>query len=385
MLPTLLRRVPLAACILLVAPLSACQADKGGGTPTVAAAATPQVTVPGWRAGDPVSVGGVNAKDGEELFTVVSVAEDPEGRFYVLNVGDKRILVFDTAGTHLRTLGHEGRGPGEFVAPRTLAPVGSDGLYVLDLMQRRISRFRRSDGRHLSDVTVGAWKKQMPYDMRASLGGAVAVEFRPGPTIGGGRGNPGLVPVDTITGEVRAAEAVEIDTVRRFEATSEQGKARRVQLMDAPFAARPVWAVDQRGAFVFGTGSEYAVFRAEQGKVQEVFRRPAEPLLPVTNRDREEWFGQPTRESLRGKVSFPKHKPFYAALLVDPAGLVWLNVPSGSPGRMWAVHDGSGRSLGKVTFAPGQRLMHVSRGSMYVVETDEDGVETLHRFRLSRA
>jgi hypothetical protein len=332
-----------------------------------------------------VSVGGANAKDGEELFTVVSVAEDPEGRFYVLNVGDKRILVFDTAGTHLRTLGREGRGPGELVAPRTLAPVGSDGLYVLDLMQRRISRFRRSDGRHLSDLTLGAWNKQMPFDMRASVSGAVAVEFRPGPMLGGARGKPGLVPVDTATGEVRAAEAVEIDTVRRFEATSENGRTRRVQMMDAPFAARPVWAVDQRGALVFGTGSEYAVFRAEQGKVREAFRRSAAPSLPVTDRDREEWFEQPTRESLRGKVSFPKHKPFYAALLVDPAGLVWLNVPSTSAGATWAVHDGGGRALGEVTFAPGQHLMHVSRGSMYVVETDEDGVETLHRFRLSRA
>lgn len=367
---------------LLLASVAACGGGDAGAK-ALPAGSDPRVGVPGWRAQAAAAVGGAEADEREQLFNVVSVAEDPEGRFYVLNVGDRRILVFDTVGKYLRTVGREGRGPGEFIAPRTLAPVGADGLYVLDLMQRRISRFRRSDGGHLSDFTVGAWGKQVPRDMRASQTGTVAVEFRPGPSIGGGGGKPALVPIDTVTGEVRRDAAVEVDSVRRLETSAETKGARRVQLIDAPFTARPVWAVDARGSIVFGTGTEYAVFRADSGKVRPAFRVAAS-AQPVTDRDREEWLGQPTRESLRGKVSFPANKPFYTGLLMDPAGLVWLEVPTASGARSWAVHDPSGRLLGQVEFAEGQRLMHVSRGSLYVVQTDADGVETVRRFRLSR-
>lgn len=59
-----------------------------------------------------------------------TIATDPDGRIYVLDVGDHRIAVFDRDGRHLRDIGRRGGGPGEFLRPVGLA-VGADGVITV--------------------------------------------------------------------------------------------------------------------------------------------------------------------------------------------------------------------------------------------------------------
>jgi sugar lactone lactonase YvrE len=314
---------------------------------------------------------------------VTSVAEDPEGRFYVLNFGDKRILVFDSAGTHLRTIGREGRGPGEFAAPRTLAVAGSDGLFVVDLLLGRVDRFRRSDGRFLASTLVDAGR-MTPMDMRVSPSGAVAVELRSGPSIARGGGNkpPVLARLDTLTGKV--TPLAELDTVARREVVTETGeKRRRVQVMDLPFSPRPVWALDARGDAVFGNGAEFAVYRSAGAGRQLLFREERQ-APPVTERDKERFFDNPHQKAFRGNIDFPRTKAFYSGLFVDADERVWLRVPTQAEGESWEVRERAGRKLGEVTLPARSRLVGVSSRALYVIQVDEDDVETLHRYRVVR-
>lgn len=46
-----------------------------------------------------------------------NVAVDSAGRIYVADSGDHEVKVYDADGTHLRTLGRQGEGPGEFRGP----------------------------------------------------------------------------------------------------------------------------------------------------------------------------------------------------------------------------------------------------------------------------
>ena len=342
------------------------------------------VDVPGWRAERTVSVGGKDAGEDTQLFTVTSVAEDPQGRFYVLNSGDRRIVAFDSTGAYLHTIGKEGRGPGEFVAPRTLAAVGSDALYVIDLVQRRISRFRRSDGGFLSDLPLSSSPVLVPRDVRATLSGVVAVEFQPGPTAaGGGRVKPRIARVDTVSGELSSADVVELDTTPRLENSTKSGTGSRVVVTSAPFAPKPVWALDSRGKVVFGNGAEFVVWRAEGPRVDVAFRAQG-TRQPVTERDKEEYFENPMAQAMRGQIQFPRTKPFFTGLMVDPDDRVWLEVPSANPGRVWEVREPSGRRLGTVTLPRKAYLRAVGRNTLYVLTRDEDDVETLHRYRLHR-
>lgn len=360
-----------------VLALAACSRGEAAG---LAAGSAPVLDVPGWALEPAAAVGGPEAGEDQQLYTVTSVAEDAEGRFYVSNFGDKRVLVFDSAGTYLRTIGRGGRGPGEFTAPRIVAPVGRDGLLVLDLVPGRISRFRRSDGRHLGDAKF-ADEAGIPVDMRAAADGSVLVEFRPRPQ-SGVQAPAYIARVDTATGAVERAGALRLDTVARVQLRTETKGAKTMMTVDVPFAPKPVWDVEPGGALLYGTGAQFAVSRARGAERGEVFRAAGE-ARPVTGRDRDDFFDNPNAEKFRGEIEFPCTHPYYTALRADPNGTFWLRVASGS-GERWEVRDAGGRLLGALALPEGSELVHASRGALYVIVTDEDDVESLQRFRLRR-
>ncbi len=93
---------------------------------------------------------------GDKWFSrLSSVTVDPAGqRVYAVDLGgvtsdQHRVRVFDArSGAHLMDIGRRGSGPGEFNLPRDLA-IGLDGrLYVVDGGNFRVVVFDR-DGRHL--------------------------------------------------------------------------------------------------------------------------------------------------------------------------------------------------------------------------------------------
>lgn len=97
-----------------------------------------------------------------------SVATDADGNLYVLDNGNHRVLVFDAEGTHLRTMGREGGGPGEFQFFPTGIAVGVDGtVHVYDWGKRGIVRFA-ADGTPLTTRRIefhlegGRWALRGP-------------------------------------------------------------------------------------------------------------------------------------------------------------------------------------------------------------------------------
>lgn len=73
----------------------------------------------------------------------------PDGHTYISDHVQRRVIVFDSSGRILRTIGRSGEGPGEFIGPTAIALWGRDSLVVTDLTIGRISVFRRSDGEFL--------------------------------------------------------------------------------------------------------------------------------------------------------------------------------------------------------------------------------------------
>ncbi len=85
------------------------------------------------------------------LFQPIHFLMDEEGRYYVLDYGNKRIAVFDQDGKYSHGIGREGQGPGEFQFPWLLS--ARDGyVTVLDSRLRRTSIFDYN-GRFIKHIT----------------------------------------------------------------------------------------------------------------------------------------------------------------------------------------------------------------------------------------
>ncbi|MBN2387753.1 MAG: TIGR03663 family protein [Anaerolineales bacterium] len=84
------------------------------------------------------------------------IAVDSQGRVYVADTGNKRILIYDADGLYLTQFGTAGMGAGQFDEPTGVA-VGPDGrVYVADTWNRRIQVFTPDAG-GLVFIPVGQW------------------------------------------------------------------------------------------------------------------------------------------------------------------------------------------------------------------------------------
>ena len=76
-----------------------------------------------------VSIGSEVGASETMLHSVQGIAKTKAG-IAILDAGNFRVLFFDNQGRHLKTLGREGRGPGEFLMPVWLQQC-SDGMLVV--------------------------------------------------------------------------------------------------------------------------------------------------------------------------------------------------------------------------------------------------------------
>jgi len=90
-------------------------------------------------------IGGWGTPDGGdapgELRYPYDVAVDRQGRVYVAEFGNSRISVFTAEGAFLTSWGRPGRAPGEFDHPWGVALSPRGEVYVADTMNYRIQRF----------------------------------------------------------------------------------------------------------------------------------------------------------------------------------------------------------------------------------------------------
>lgn len=64
-----------------------------------------------------------------------------DGRIALLDVLQRKILVFSNTGDFIRSVGRDGMGPGEFVSPFSMAALSNGGLAVSDVQQGKIVFF----------------------------------------------------------------------------------------------------------------------------------------------------------------------------------------------------------------------------------------------------
>ncbi len=87
-----------------------------------------------------------NRRDPQGFYGPRAVAVDRQGRVYVVDTGNERVLVFSPEGTYLFQWGEAGEEPGQFREPVGIALDEEGRAYVADTWNGRIQRFVVGDG-----------------------------------------------------------------------------------------------------------------------------------------------------------------------------------------------------------------------------------------------
>jgi|CXWL01.1.fsa_nt_gi HAMP domain-containing protein len=102
------------------------------------------------------------------LGEVSGLAFDASGRLYVADVQEPRVVIFDSTGRHLATVGRKGEGPGEFTAPTGPIVAGDGTLYVRNMS--RVQHFVKDPksglptkfDRHFEGPLYAPWRSKLP-------------------------------------------------------------------------------------------------------------------------------------------------------------------------------------------------------------------------------
>lgn len=339
-----------------------------------------------WRVVEELRIGRVEG-DGPDVFgQVLGLAVDGSSRLWVLDRHAQGIQVFDSTGAHVRSVGREGRGPGELLQATRVDP-GPDGtMWVVDPGTSRVTVFD-TGGTVVETKTVPGGYMIFPWPGGFDDDGFYYV---PIPVAGGpalAKLDPSLAPVDTLP-------APEDPVERGFFGPLVQGGGGMVANVPVPYQGTLTWGVTRRGTLLALVTDQYRLFELDPaGDTVRTFSREFDPL-PVTADDvrkvRED-FEQFTGLAEGIDLSrLPGTKPPTAGFFVDDRDHVWVERVTADPrlsGRIHDVFDPEGRFLGSATlpFPLGRLLRPVARRDrIYGVTTDSLGVQYVVRARVER-
>lgn len=356
------------------------------------------------RAIQELAIGAAEGAEELQFGRIGGLDVDDDGTIYVLDQQAQEVRVFDSAGTHLRTFGRRGSGPGELspgAAGVFLGP--GDTVLVSDVMLQRVTRFHRTGAEagsfplRIEDGVpiryVHAPGNRIAYQARRYVAPGSTEPTDPGPDV--------LV--------VRDASGASTDTLAELPAGESfqfGGGGPRLRF----FAAEPVWTLTESGRLVAGRSTEYRLeVRSPDGRLERVITRPYTPQA-VTEADRRVVL-EGVREMLRAQgvppqvagpmldaATFGESYPAYGAILAGPEESLWLQrnrtaaelTEAGSDGfdlmdlgsPVWDVFDRQGRYLGAVAFPEGFTPMRVRGERFYGMLRDELDVQYVARVRL---
>jgi len=343
-----------------------------------------------WELEPLFSLGGAAA--GPETFhsvVVSSVDVDAQGRIFVLDRRDHRVVAFDSQGEFLLEMGGEGGGPGEFRIPVTM-DVGPDGtIAVFDFGKGHLVRFT-SEGEILPESPFQINPPPGPHPHFRQMETAILVSARVAVTEPDTRRQALQImsPQDTVELADRSYPRAEMVMYR-----SCAGGLALEPLFDPEFA----WAANDHGIILSRTDG-YALEVREGETLVRSIRRELKPrpatrgmALAELGEGLKVNFGSgpctiPPEEMVEDR-GFAETLPWIRQITLAPSGELWVWRREVGPDTQGPidVFDPSGAYLG--TLPPGTPfpLVFLDESRFGAAVTDEFDITRLAVYEVNRA
>lgn len=348
-----------------------------------------------WRIEGPIlTIGSLDGPEPTQLHRVRAARRLPNGHVVIGDGGSTELRFFDANGQWIRSVGRAGDGPGEFRLISRFQVLPPDTLLVYDNAGPRVTAFTM-DGTLIESRRVAAPGENVQAPDHRLPDGRWLNRFS-SPEVDGFQRrrnafvtwSEGGTAVDTLL----EGDGQEYLIYRRFNGTQYLGRGVALR----PFGGSDLAAIGP-DRFALGNGLTHDIAVAELGDQQHRIRRSA-PNAPLpagaVNRFIDDYVGRYAAERQQevrdqfATVPSGDATPAYSALAFDGLGNLWTEHfrfawDSLAP-RMWSVHDRTGEWLGTLEVPRKLGLLEIGSDYLLGVERDEDGVELVKLYRISR-
>jgi hypothetical protein len=358
-----------------------------------------------WTVTEEIRIG-TTGGDPEYQFSQISgIAGLEDGRIAIFDQQGQHFRIFGPDGTHLRTVGRPGSGPGEFaVGGGPLLVIPGDTIIVPDVTNQRVNRYD-SQGTPIDSYPLD-FSTGLPMAWAVRDDGLIANQLRPLNLPGTEEADPN----DRIV--IRTSDGTVVDTVLvlgsggSFQITAQGVPQRTV------FAAEPLWTLSG-DRVVYGVTNDYRVFQyGPDGVLRLVFMKPFENRL-VSEGDQQmlrdaidgflEEFGlsPQQREASQQALGFAETYPAFGLVRGGPEGTIWVqhirtpdqmteeelesfNLQLGFGSTVWDVFDAEGRFLGPLDMPAGFQPLSFEGDRILGIWRDELDVQFGMVLRIDR-
>lgn len=359
-----------------------------------AATALPaQQSVPQWRVSDAPAV---RVAYDEGFAQIVSAGFLRDGSIFVGDVQAAKVLLFDSAGRFVRSVGRAGAGPGEFQNMLWVRPYGADSIATYDAAQRRVSILDRT-GRFVRSVTILSPAEGVSPTAAAIMDDGHIIVRAQRPV--GSEVPPGVHPVplelwaysptgtplNRIVGNLVGEEWVKLATPRL--------------LMSRPFATLSLVAIGPDRVHIADSAAfpvrAYPVPTGPAIRVDGARTPPAASGPHVaayrerrlsTARSSAKADAVLTETKMLDAIPFPVHVPVLGKLLVDAGGRVFAQryPEPGWQRQQYFVYSPAGTLVAQLTGPERASIVDVRADRVLVIRRDADDVphvevHTIHR------
>ena len=342
-----------------------------------------------------LEIGQMDADPAYELFRIRGVVRLSDGKVVVGEAGASELRYFGPDGRHVRTVGRQGEGPGEFSALFGIYARG-DTVFAYDYRLSRVTLFD-SEGELLDDIMLGG-ESGRPLALYPFRDGFLGVTWgfpeglnedftysrRPSVfRVFGSDGVPGEA-LDELPGEEMVMKA-------------QTDGAAMTTISTRPLMGHALYQAMVGGNFVAGTTDRFELrVYDETGRLARLIRAPSRDV-PVT---RDEWDEVMAAElddaetaSWRSSVleiaelrPAPDIRPAYGRFVADPEGYLWVAPYRPAPGQAvpWLVVKLDGAIMGDVELPDGFTPLEIGPDYMIGVVRDDFDIPYVRMYGLTR-
>lgn len=355
-----------------------------------------QPPIPTWKLAPAPSVT-IEGDGPAEFHRITGIVRLSTGHIAVVNAGTNEVRVFSSTGSHVSTFGRDGSGPGEFRGPAYVWRAGDTVMIDDSSLLRLTSLLGGAEMKLLRIVPMTARSERNVYGLRGRTHDGKWLAFTNGAFQWEGpsgvrrtKASVGFVPHDG-SGTVQWIAEIPSSAYRLYNPTGDIKKG--ASMGTIPFTPWAFATTTTTHAW-FGDSSTDTLV-AVRGSERRSVRLPL-PARKTSSADmatyRAQALARARTDEARAAVKrlttdqFPRQLPTYDALIPGSDGDLWVQVfaVTNSVATRYLVVGSDLKPKAWIPVPAGFRVKDVGRDYVAGVHFDEDEVETVRVYQLSR-